>query len=250
MRFAEEVSLLHPRIGSVPYLNARPLVHDLDPAPALLPPAPLADALHQDRLDVALVPIFECLVHDQYDLVDGVAIAARHPVHSVIFVADQPHHEWKTLALDPDSRTSAALSRVITEIFWHQEIQYVPPGNPSDARLIIGDPARDYRRLHPQHPVIDLAEEWTKHTSLPFVFAVWAVRRASSSRGLANYLRETAARGLSLRPQLAANEEELLYLTHHISYDLELPEKKAISLFAHYLVTLGLIPSIPALVWI
>jgi chorismate dehydratase len=222
----------------------------LDPTPVLLPPAQLADALHAGELDVALVPLAECLLHPEYDLVDGIAIAARHPVYSVILTSEKPHATWQTLSLDPASRTSTLLTRVIVEHFWGQSLRYVPAAEPADARLIIGDPARDFRRTHPSVPVIDLAEEWKRYTSLPFVFAVWAVRRRCSRRGLANYLREIAGRGLAARRQLAQNEEEFIYLTEHISYEVGLEEKKAIHQFAHLLTGLNILQNAPDLTWI
>ena len=46
-----------------------------------------------------------------------------------------------------------------------------------DAALIIGDPAMLIDRT--KLKVYDLAEEWRKHTGLPFVFAFWAVRADS-----------------------------------------------------------------------
>ncbi len=238
------------RIGSVPYLNARPLVHGLDPAPLLLPPAPLADALHGGELDVALVPIAECLLHNEYDLVDGIAIAARNSVYSVILTSDKPREIWKSISLDPASRSSVLLTRVIVEFFWKQDIRYDTTGAPTDARLIIGDPARDFRREYSHASVIDLAEEWTRYTCLPFVFAVWAVRRSCSTRGLANYLREIAARGLTSRRELAQNDEEFAYLTEHISYEIGMEEKKGIQQFAHLLVELKIISQEPILTWI
>ncbi len=41
----------------------------------------------------------------------------------------------------------------------------------ADAALLIGDPALDARRVGSK---LDLGEEWTRLTGLPFVYAVWA----------------------------------------------------------------------------
>src|SRR6266542_3440813 len=50
-----------------------------------------------------------------------------------------------------------------------------------DAALLIGDPALflDHERLGAEK--IDLGEQWTSMTGLPFVWAFWAGRRAALS---------------------------------------------------------------------
>lgn len=238
------------RIGSVPYLNARPLIDQMLPAPRLLPPAALADELHAGRLEVALVPVAEILLHPEYDLVDGVAIAARGAVQSVIWASSLPIAHWRTLSLDPDSRTSVGLSHILARIYEVPRLEIVAADQAADARLIIGDPARNYRRENPQAHIVDLAEAWQQAAQLPFVFAVWAVRRKRSSRGLANYLREVAHQGLANRRSIAPEAEDYQYLTEHISYALEREEKKGMHQYAVDMHRLGLIPQVPEITWI
>ena len=73
-----------PRIGSVGYLNTAPLTRGIEGEVVFATPARLATLLQGDELDAALVSIVEVLFHDRYDVLDGVAIASRGEVKSVL----------------------------------------------------------------------------------------------------------------------------------------------------------------------
>jgi len=233
------------RLGTVPYLNAAPLVHGLDPAPVSLVPAQLAAALAEGRLDAAVVPIAEYLRDPgAYALVDGAAVAGKGEIYSVILIPDWPPQNvddglevlrpfWK-VALDPDSRTSVLLTRVLIEAGCGVFPRYVGPDEDADARLLIGDPAMAFRRENPDRPVIDLGALWTRWTGLPFVFAAWVVRREKATRELGDFLRGVKERGVAARSRIARDAEELRYLTENVRFDLGAEEKAGISAFARY----------------
>src|SRR5471032_1022036 len=76
-----------PHLGSVPYLNARPLTYAIAEPVALLEPSKLVLELAGKRLQAALVPIVEVLENaDAYHIVNGVAIGALNSVYSVVLV--------------------------------------------------------------------------------------------------------------------------------------------------------------------
>jgi len=245
-----------PRIGSVPYLNAEPLVYGLDPAPVRLVPNLLAKELQAGRLDAALVPVAEYLLHQhEYVIVDHAAVASRGPVYSVILVPDSPTRslgEIRTVALDPHSRTSVLLTRVLLEIGQGHSIDYVAPDAPADARLIIGDPAIAFRRAHPERPIFDLGQLWHEWTGHPFVYAAWIVRREADEAypDLADRLRAARHAGLCNRHRIAATPEDLRYLTESVCYDLGDEEKAGLFQFAHYLVQLGVLKTVSRVTWI
>ena len=76
------------RLGSVPYLNARPLLSGLSGRPGisllLLPPARLAAELREGSLDAALVPVLAPLTRTGYRLVEDLGIVSDGPVRSVL----------------------------------------------------------------------------------------------------------------------------------------------------------------------
>jgi chorismate dehydratase len=117
-----------------------------------------------------------------------------------------------------------------------------------DAALIIGDPAMLIDRTKLQ--VYDMAEEWRKHTGLPFVFAFWAVRQdsmigigevdfvAAKREGLANA--ETLATRYSESLGLP-NDELLTYMRENISYDLDAESLQGLNLYYEMAAECGLI---------
>jgi chorismate dehydratase len=238
------------RVGSVPYLNAKPLTQFIASSVAKLEPNQLAAELRAGNLDVALVPLMEVFESpaDTYRVVDGLAIGSERSVYSVYLNYSVPLAKIKTVALDPASKTSVELARLILGKFHHLKPRYVSPDEPADAQLLIGDPAITHRQAHPEQNYLDLAAVWREHTGLPFVFAVWAVRLPYwKARSVAGQLRTAGKLGLSWRDAIARTPFERQYLTEHVCYDLGSRQKKAISLFGDMLAQMGRLATAPKL---
>jgi chorismate dehydratase len=242
------------RIGAVSYLNTKPLIWPLDSATLTLDvPARLAAVFYAGALDAALLPIFEVLRHGGGQVVDDVAIASQGEVYSVIVGSRTPLSECGEIFLDPSSRSSAALLRVLAAEFYpHLCVREgVPPAGA--ARLLIGDPAITFHRgLADGWFCHDLGALWQKHTGLPFVFAVWALRKGLPEPGcVSDALRECKARGLAARDEIAESQPDPAfareYLTRSIRYDIGDRERDAIALFAGLAEKHGLIACAPAL---
>jgi predicted solute-binding protein len=246
-----------PRIGCVPYLNARPLVFGIREPIDFQVPAKLADSFAAGAYDVALLPVYEILKSPHPLVVDGVSISARGPVRSVLVAHRLPLSKTPAIRLDPSSRSSSNLLRVLLDGFFRSPAELVASDDPGMARLIIGDPALELYRSKPDGWMItDLADAWTQWTGLPFVFAAWALQSAAPDAGaLAQRLRQAASDGLRARPALAAEcsdpEEALTYLTANIRYELGVAEKAGIERFRTELTAIGTLPESPAPVrWI
>ncbi|HEX5135819.1 MAG TPA: MqnA/MqnD/SBP family protein [Planctomycetota bacterium] len=184
------------RFGAVSYLNARPLIEGLHPL-VLATPAELAKRQARGEVDVALLPV---AAGEAMGLprVGRLGIAAEGPVDSVLLFLRRGIRDVRTVALDPASRTSRALTRLLLEEELGLSPRYVEP--PADAELLIGDAA--LVRGATDEPRLDLAAEWTRRTGLPFVFAAWygdpgagPELEAAHERGqrqIARYAREAA----------------------------------------------------------
>ncbi|HZL99446.1 MAG TPA: MqnA/MqnD/SBP family protein, partial [Planctomycetota bacterium] len=100
------------RLGSVPYLNARPLVAGLDRERGVelseAPPSELARQLRAGRLDAALASAVELLRDPPLGWIAGPAIASRGPVASILLFVRGPPAAVRSLALDRSSLTAAA----------------------------------------------------------------------------------------------------------------------------------------------
>ncbi len=239
------------RIGPVSYLNTKPLIWGLD-RKRLHPDVPsvLARKFYGGQLDVALLPVFEVLRAGGGAVVDGVAIACDGDVYSVIVASRSDFPDCGAIHLDPASRSSAALLRVLLA-------EYFPGGPgiteaaevPGDgARLLIGDAAMQFRKTHGRAwKYHDLGGLWKECTGLPFVFAVWAVSDCvDPASPVFGAFRTLKARGLGARAEIAAMEEDpvsaLRYLTEFIRYDLGDREKRALRLYETLCRRHGILP--------
>ena len=237
------------RVGPVSYLNSKPLIWGLNPT--LLDtdvPAELSRKFFAGRLDVALLPVFEILRAGGARIVDDVAVACHGEVYSVIVASRTPFANSGAIYLDPASRSSAALLRVLVAEYYPNGPRIVAgeaiPEN--GARLLIGDAAIEFRRRgDASWRYHDLGLLWHQHTGLPFVFAVWAVS-ARTSPDVFAALRGVKAEGLAARTQIALQEPDpdfaLRYLTKHIRYDIGSAEKIAIRRFEDLARRHGVLP--------
>ncbi len=239
------------RIGPVSYLNTKPLIHGLDPATLHADvPALLADKFFAGQLDAALLPLFEILRAGGGTLVDNVAIACEGEVYSVIVASRTGFAESEHIHLDPASRSSVALLRVLLAEFYPDGPQIAEEREiPAEAaRLLIGDAAIDFRRKNPEGwQFHDLGKLWEDHTGLPFVFAAWIVARPLSKKPtIFKAFRALKERGLAEREAIAAEQPDpafaLKYLTDYIRYDLGPEEKRAIRLFETLARQHGVLP--------
>jgi chorismate dehydratase len=241
-----ERSLGSFRVGSVPYLNAVPLTRGLEDQIVLATPARLAEMLKRDELDAALVSITEVLFTDRYDVLDGVGVASLGEVKSVFLAHRGPVEQAKEIFCDNASLTSVQLLKVLLA-----ERGLTPQFKPlaSDAfadmpdyALLIGDPAIDFVRRSPSsHEIWDLGQAWYELTDLPFVYAVWALRRGIENSSLRTKLREAKEFGLDTLDYVISSRPEFDldfrkdYLGWHIHYHLGTDEKRGVARFADFL---------------
>jgi chorismate dehydratase len=236
-------------LGSVPYLNARALTYAIQESLTLLEPTKLSIELAEGRLQAGLVPLVEVFENaDAYHIVNGLAVGSLNSVYSVVLIHDLPVMRLESVALDPASKTSNQLLRVLLQKYYRLTPRYVSSDEPADGQLLIGDPAIVHRQSHPDERCLDLAQSWHAHTGLPFVFAVWAVRKDTpNAEQLARNLRAAAKIGLAARDRIARNHFEYRYLTEHLYYHLGDPQKKAMAAFASALVEIGQLQKNPEL---
>lgn len=240
-----EQSLAPFRVGSVPFLNAAPLVRGIEDEIILATPAKLAEMLQKDELDAGLVSITEVLFHDRYDVLDSMAIASLGEVQSVFLAHRRPLEEIKEVFCDTASLTSVNLLRVLLpERGLKPEFKPLPDyssAKEKDFVLLIGDAALDFLRAPHDHEILDLGAAWMELTSLPFVYAVWALRRGVENKPLRRQLREARDFGLDTLDSIIQSRTEYDYefrkdyLGWHIHYHLGTDEKRGIAKFIELL---------------
>lgn len=242
------------RIGCVPYLNARPLVWGIAEQVNFKIPSLLADEFAAGAYDVALIPLFEALRMPEPEIVDGVCISCLGAVRSVILAHCEPLEKVQEIVVDPASRSSTNLLRVLLKEYFCLSPRLIEKSqDPQAARLIIGDPALMFQETAQNSSklrwqILDLGQAWHDWTKLPFVFAVWTLRKnAPNAPAVAAALRTVAERGKNARPLIASREPHpplaQEYLMHYIRYQLGPEEKTAIDHFYHLLKKIGSLQS-------
>src|SRR5436305_8113649 len=110
-------SLQTIRIGSVSYLNAKPLIHGLenehDLSLILDVPSKLLPGLRDQRFDIALLPVIDYQRLDQLNIVPAGGIGCDGPTLIVRILSRVPIEHIKTLACATDSHTAVALARIV-----------------------------------------------------------------------------------------------------------------------------------------
>lgn len=230
-------------IGSVPYLNEKPLtrwfthteegrrsgikvVYDV--------PSRLAQMLADGDISAALVSSFECLRTPGYQIVPNVSISGQDEILSVRAFSRLPWRSVQSVALDTSSLTSAALLKILLSDLYglHPEFINLPPLlsemlSAADAALLIGDAgmlaeADDLFAL-------DLGAAWRRLTGLPFVYACWMGKPEALTPSLVAALCASRDWGITQTDAIAAEQAERLgcsvslckrYLTEIMDYEL------------------------------
>lgn len=240
-----EQSLAPFRVGSVGYLNAVPLTRGLEEEVIFATPARLAEMLRRDELDAGLVSVVEVLFSDRYDILDGISIASLGEVKSVLLAHRRPLEEAREIFCDPASLTSVELARVLlAERGLKPEFRTLPSyeiASLPDFALLIGDPALDLLLGPHQHDIWDLGAAWYEMTKLPFVYAVWALRRGMENSALRRQLHAAHDFGLDTLDTIIRTRNEYTYefrkdyLGWHIHYHLGTDEKRGLTKFIELL---------------
>ncbi|MGA7616319.1 MAG: menaquinone biosynthesis protein [Thermoanaerobaculia bacterium] len=270
------------RYALIRFLNARPLWWGLTHRPGqddqlrFTSPALCADLVADGAVDLGLIPAIELARIPDVVAVPSICIGSRTEVRSVLLVSRVPFEEIRSVALDPSSRTSVALTRILLAEKLGEETYRTIRFDPSergrllaleghDAAVVIGDPALQISR--DPGPSIrfryDLVSEWNALFGDPFVFALWAGRRDSLERFLAEEVHErllaSRAFGISQEEviareaseELALPYEELLdYFRSALHYEFGEDERRALARFYDLAAKYALIEGRKEIEWL
>ncbi|MGH7494461.1 MAG: aminofutalosine synthase MqnE [bacterium] len=218
-------------IGKIPYLNCVPFYDRFENRPfRVLPLTPrqmgrLAETQDIDGGPFSLLDFWHA--EKEYEALD-YGIAVRNFARSVVFYSN---YNWmdlqgRRIGVTSETSTSIELLKVLLAhkygvaanlermhpVFQVQEAQKF------DAVLVIGDEAllRAKSGLAGFRFVFDLGHEWHEWTGLPFVFAVWAIRRgvsADKKQALVRQLEQAALDADQRHPNFGAWHGKRLGLT-------------------------------------
>ncbi|WAC39748.1 menaquinone biosynthetic enzyme MqnA/MqnD family protein [Pedobacter sp. SL55] len=230
------------KISAVSYTNTKPFIYGIQNSTILEKidlsldiPADCAKKLIENQVDIGLIPVAAIPFVPNAQIISSFCIGSVGAVNSVFIFSDVPIQEIKTVKLDPQSRTSNNLAKVLLKNHFNVEVTFTTDQNATtDAIVLIGD--RTFGRKTDFNYAYDLGEEWMKFTGLPFMFAAWVANKPISEE----FLKEfdiALAKGISNIPtvinQLPAIKgiDIADYLLHKLNFELNEDKLKAKDLF-------------------
>ena len=238
------------------YLNSEPFYYQMDRADIeLYPgvPSALGKAAEDGEIDAGPLSLVDYWrLQDSFVQVGQFCLATLGKSRSVLLYSKRPIEQLDGATLGVTGDTSTA--RKLLEVLLAHRFQvkpdcYVNLDQPSDAFLIIGDDALRHRYGVPSYPYrYDLAEEWNRWTGMPFVFALWVVRKDLDPQlvsYLENVLYTCIDEGLEhiynireMRGDVRMSQREIVEYYQGFRYWAGIGELKAIQRFKGYLAEL------------
>ncbi len=259
------------RIGKLSFINTTPIYYPLEAVIGVNgfqviegSPSELNARFYRGELDISVISSHEYGLHAaNYLLLPQLAIVSRGTVKSVLFFSKYPLKALNgcRILITDKSQTSVSLLKIILEEFYEVHPVYTTGDLASvdvhaedvGGFLAIGDEALRYRIESPEPYILDLGETWKKFTGLPFVYAVWAVRRAffqefpQEVRQAYGLIRESKERGLKTLDHIGSrvashipmSQEACLAYLRALCFDLNPDAIDGLRLFFRYLVERG-----------
>lgn len=246
---------MEKRLGIINHLYARPLFHGL--AEARDGPgfhlvrdvsAQLAIKLRQRHLDGAfLSPIDYARDYSFYRIIPGVCAASRGESLTVGLFFNEHLREVRRLAVDASSGSEVVLAHLVLREKYDITPQIVPVDAPlevslkkADAALLVGDACLAMRERMNR---IDLVDEWTDLTGLPFVHGLWVAREeALSDEEIGAIIQSGSTAAAAIAGEL--DEERRKYLGSFL-YEQDEEIIEGLSEFYRLAYYHGILPDIP-----
>ena len=179
------------KVGRIPFGNLFPIFyilerdfdcsdfHFVDGVPSML-----NKLLRNGEIDLSPSSSIEYLNHkDLYTYISGHSISSRGKAGSIFLFTQKllSQMDGEIVQVTNQSATSIGLLKVISRRFYNVRLKLVESSTPQRGNnpfLLIGDDALLQLKVENRgYKIYDLGELWYEHTGLPFVFALWIVRK-------------------------------------------------------------------------
>jgi chorismate dehydratase len=183
------------RLGRIDFLNVLPVYYPLEAGIIANPfeivpgaPSELNGLCAKGALDISPVSSIEYARRaDLYFIAPDLSINSEGEVMSVLLLSRMPIEQLSggTVLASSKSHTAVGLLKVLSRLRYGIDLRFetgvcsdyaLRPDLP-EALLTIGDEALRLGRSGFFPHVLDLGTAWFEWTGLPFVFAVWVIRR-------------------------------------------------------------------------
>lgn len=239
------------RLGRISFDNVLPVYYELERlAPRNIKlisdvPSALNGLMEQNLLDISPVSTAAYAKNSRdWMMLPDLSVSCSGPVMSVRMACRRPVEglDGKVVLLTRDSGTASALVRwwlrrnQVNPVYRTAWIRF-PADVPAeaDAALVIGNAALSTAWEKEFPYLYDLGEEWKKMENLPFVFAVWAVRREFAGKNRAG----TVTVLDMLYKSRAAGMERIKEIASRVASNTSISRKSAELYFSRLIYSLG-----------
>ena len=234
------------KISAVSYTNTKPFLYGIERSDlieqidlSLDIPADCAAKLIDNQVDIGLIPVAAIPFVPNANIIGSYCIGSVGAVNSVFIFSDVPAKDIKTVKLDPQSRTSNNLAKVILKFHFKVEVEFTTDQEAkTDAIVLIGD--RTFGKKKAYAYAYDMGEEWMNFTGLPFLYAAWIANKVIPQVFIEEF-NKALKFGLDQREELlktlpATPEFDLKdYLMHKLDFELTDQKREAMQLFLFYI---------------
>ena len=238
------------KISAVSYTNTKPFIYGLQKSKlnneldlSLDIPSDCAQKLIDNQVDIGLIPVAAIPFVPNATIIGSYCIGSIGAVNSVFIFSDIPVDEIKTVKLDPQSRTSNNLAKVLLKFHFKIAVEFTTDQNAvADAIVLIGD--RTFGKKDDYKFAYDMGEEWMKFTGLPFVYAAWVANKEISKSFIIEF-DQALKFGLDNRKEVLKQLPQIKnfdledYLFSKLNFDLTDDKRKALDLFLNFIQKLG-----------
>ncbi len=240
------------KIGLFNYLNSLLIYKDLKTSSEIkiltATPKEIAQKLKNKELSAGQLSLYEYLKHkDKFVLLNDLCISSIKEVFSVCLFTSFKLEELqnKNIELNSESTTSNELLKVLFKNYLKINIKESENFN-ADAKLLIGDNCLKEKLLNNYKYNYDLALLWNEWQKLPFVFAVFVIRKDLTIKEkeiinnniliLKNNLQNNLLRleEIDFKHEIFINEFIRKYYSY-LNYQLTLKELNSIEVFNKFI---------------
>ena len=212
------------RIGAIPDFYCRPVIFGLQQ-----PESPAAAGLFfesagvnterilNDECDAALIgPVEFARNSSDFSLYPSVGVSSRGESRTSVLCVNRNIRAITSVAVGAVSSSDIILAKIILSEKFEQEIVIVPVIGSvqqmllkADAALLTGNALLTSRW---EGPTLDLVDEWSDMTDLPFVHLLCAARKEKHKKEIASLLLTSMEKGIASLPAIAAQQSKELSL--------------------------------------
>ncbi len=253
------------RIGAVPDFFCRPVIFGLQQ-----PESPAAAGLFfesagvnterilNDECDAALIgPVEYARNSSDFSLYPSIGISSRGESRTSVLCVNRNIRSITSVAVGAVSSSDIILAKIILSEKFEQDIVIVPVIGSvqqmllkADAALLTGNALLTSQW---EGPTLDLVDEWTDMTGMPFVHLLCAARKEKYKKEIASLLLSSQELGRASLSLIAAQQAE--ELSHPVdaleeqlesyAYGFDDEAREALGEFFRYAFYLGILPDVP-----